>query len=482
MINLFFPVLLQAPVLLIFLDCVWQLSRQFPSAFEFSELYLLRFYDMVLTSLYGNFLFDCPKHRLQASRYSRRSCFFGVGDEPLEVAEDYEGPLLSAWSHWREGISKEENERCLNPLFYIFGPGDGQCGSEDSAPLAQQFGSFLTESGSSDSKLYHHGDREVTPVSVASSYQAVDYYQKGLLVPETSMCSLQVWRGFFFRYLPDLGVADSGRSLSVQQLESRMVRDIQKLKEDLNELELSVGMTYTTDLPSCIGEVVQSREREMLADRRESVEVGVPLRPLLTASVYSYDGLGDLMAHHGIREGSEEDVDGSGNTSENPTPISSPPSTPSNPTISFNLPVNGNDPHRIPGAPAAVGGGAEAAALSGSTGNLSGSSSPRVKQTSLVQFTDALYNTEMETGSRLRTGGLDRAVSSGGIIAASRSPVTKTRVRVVRNQSNDPIVAAWQVSPRQSIKSRELSRQRSSEADKPPPVPIVLRSSEVTDL
>jgi len=477
-------------VLLLFLDCVWQLSRQFPSAFEFSELYLLRFYDMVLTSLYSNFLFDCPKHRLQASRYSRRSCFFGLGDEPLEVAEDYEGPLLSAWSHWREGVSKEENERCLNPLFYIFGHGDGQYSSEDSAPLAQQFGSFLTESGSSESKLYHRGDREVTPASVASSHQAVDYYQKGLLVPETSMCSLQVWRGFFFRYLPDLGMADSERSLSVQQLESRMVRDVQKLKEELNELELSVGMTYTTDLPSCIGEVVQSREKEMLADRRESVEVGVPIRPLLTASVYSYDGLnsalGDLLAH-GIREGSEE-VDGSGNISGNPTPISSPPSTPSsNPTISFNLPVNGSGPHRTTGTPATPGGGAEAATLSAgsSTANLSAGSSPKVssmRQTSLVQFTDALYNTEMETGSRLRTGGLDRVGTSGAVGVASRSPVTKTRVRVVRNQSNDPIVAAWQVSPRQSIKNRELCRQRSTEADKPPPLPLVLRSSEVTDL
>lgn len=468
---------LQAPVFLLFLDCVWQLSRQFPSAFEFSEFYLLHFYEMVLTSLYSNFLFDCPKHRLQASRYSRRSCFFGVGDEPVEMAEDYEGPLLSAWSHWREDMSKEDNERCLNPLFYIFGNGDGQYNNENSTPLAEQFSSFLTESGSSgrsDMKLYGHGDREATPVSVASSSQTIDYYQKGLLVPETSLCSLQVWTGFFFNYFPELGAANEKKNLDVQRLESRMVRDVQKLKEELNELELSVGVNYTTDLTTCIGEVVLSREREVLADRRESVEVGVPLRPLLTASVYSYEGLDTLreLLNMAGREGSEE-LDGSV-LSGNPTPISSPPLSPSgtNPAIAFSVPVNGTPSCRTPG------GGADTSMSAGSAAG-----SPKVmKQTSLVQFTDALYNSEMEAGSRLRTGGLERATATVTVSGIARSPVTKTRVRVVKSETNDPVVAAWQVSPRQSIKNRELVRQRSSELDKPSPVPVVFRSSELTDL
>lgn len=473
--------------MLLFLDCVWQLSRQFPSAFEFSEFYLLRFYDMVLTGLFSNFIFDSPSHRLQASRYSRRSCFFGVGDEPLEMAEDYEGPLLSAWSRWREDMSKEENEQCLNPLFYIFGNGDGQVDSENSAPLTEHFSSFLTESSSSsrsDPKLSVHGGREVTPASVASSSQAIDYYQKGLLVPETSLCSLRVWGGFFFRYIPELGAVTRERNLLVQRLESRMVRDVQKLKEELNELELSMGVAYTTDLPSCIGVVVMAREQEMLADRRESVEVGMPLRPLLTASVYSYEGLdalGELLATS-IRESSEE-VDGA-STSMNHTPVCSPPSTPSdtNPVISFSFPVNGGTPQKVTNSGSDTGGlsgGSSTGNLSG-TGNLSASSSPKVnalRQTSLVQFTDALYNTEKEAGSRVRAGGGAATLGS-----AARSPVTKTRVRVVKSQTNDPVVAAWQVSPRQSIKNKELTRQRSTEAEKPPPVPVVLRSSELTDL
>lgn len=181
----------------------------------------------------------------------------------------------------------------------------------------------------------------------------------------------------------------------------------------------------------------------------------------------------------GIREGSEE-IDGSG-TSGNPTPVCSPPSTPnSNPVIAFTMPVNGS------ALPKASNSSGTDAGLSGgsSTGNLSAGGSPKVnamRQTSLVQFTDALYNTEMESGSRLRSGGLERATTAT-VSTSSRSPVTKTRVRVVKSQTNDPVVAAWQVSPRQSVKNRQLFRQRSSESEKPPPVPVVTRSSETTDL
>lgn len=463
---------------LLFLDCVWQLSRQFPSAFEFSEFYLLRFYDMVLSCLYRNFLFDCSKHRLQAALYSRRSCFFGVGDEPLEVADNYEGPLMSAWSHWREAMSKEDNERCLNPLYYIFGSGDGEYGDASSSPLAGQFGSFLTESGSSakgsgNFGMYAHGDREATPISTESSCKAVDYYHQGLLIPETSLCSLAVWDGFFFHFFPELGVCHEQEQLHVQQLESRMVRDVQKLKEDLNELELSLGVVFTTDLPTCIGEVVQSRERQLLADRRESIEVGVPLRPHLTASVYSYDGL--LIV--GEREGSEE-VD-AGGISRDLTPISSPPSTPSNPnpfSLSKSLPPNGSPSYKTNMGRENT---ASTATSSSSTASSSSSKPDPSRQTSLAQFTDALYNSELEVGGGMRPSGLMDRGAVALVSGPNRSPVTKTRLRVVKSQTNDPVVAAWQPSPRQPVKNRELHRQRSIESEK---LPILATSTELTDL
>ncbi len=420
-----------------FLNCVWQLSQQFPSAFEFSEFFLLQFYDMVLKSIYSNFLFDSPKHRLQASLYSRHSCFFGVGDEPLEHVDDYEGPLLSAWGRWREPMTKEENERCLNPLYYIFGSGESEYDNSISTPLSTQFGSILSDAGSDMAPFGRpHGDRELTPMS--SSSQEADYYRCGLLIPETSLCSLRVWDGFFFRCIPELGALQEKGSLEVQQLESRMVRDVQKMKEDLNELELSMG-TFTTDLPSCIGEVVQARERELLADRRESVEVGVPLRPRLTASVYSYTEADDFASAVPSREGGIQEVDGGGRedvtcTSDDTTPVNSPNNTP----VKQKMP-------------------ARTGVLS--SGSMEGVKQAASRQTSLAQFTDALYISEMEEGRSLRPKALVERATVNVSTTTSRSPVTKTRLRVVKSHMSDPVVAPWQSSPRQPLRNRDTRQQ-----------------------
>lgn len=441
---------------LLFLDCVWQLTKQFPSAFEFSEFFLLRFYDMVLDCLYNNFLYNSTKNRLQASLHSRRSCFFGVGDEPLEMLDDYEGPLFSAWGHWREDMSEEENEQCLNPLYYVFGSGDTDYdNTTNSTPLSSQFGSILTDSNSlSDSGKFgrYSAEREVTPVSVIS--QDVDYYQQGLLIPETSLCTLRVWDGFFFRFLPELSACHRLELSEVQLLEARMVKDVQKLKEELNEMELSLG-AYTTDLPSCIGEVEQAREREIMDERRESVEVGMPLRPRLTASMYSYSAI----------EGLEEAL-GSEETQDDATPVNSPHSTPTkqqlkpqkqsrNGSISSQLSMGGEPITKqthggmpVPLSPTSL--------AHGSVSNF-GPEYSKGKQTSLAQFTDALYSSEMEGGGALRPKTLaEMTVPPGLNVNTNRSPVTKTRLRVVKSQASDPVVAAWQQSsPRLMVKLRE---------------------------
>lgn len=447
-----------APVFLLFLDCVWQLSKQFPSAFEFSEFFLLNFYNVVLDCLYNNFLYDSTKHRLQASMHSRRSCFFGAGDEPLEMVDDYEGPLFSAWGRWREAMGEEENERCLNPLFYVFGSGDNGYDDANSTPLSSQFGSLLTDSTSlSESAKFgrYSADREITPVSTCSA--DVDYYQRGLLIPETSLCSLRVWDGFFLCFVPELGRCHAQSLQEVQMLQARMVKDVQKLKEELNEMELSMG-AFTTDLPSCIGEVVQAREREIMDDRRESVEVGIPLRPRLTASMYSYSAIEGVEERDGGQE-EEEEGGALSQPSDDATPVNSPHSTPTK------IQQQPQRNHTLNGS----------LSLQPSPGG--DASKPAFKQTSLAQFTDALYSSEMEEGPGLRPRTL--ADSPGLSMGTGRSPVTKTRLRVVKSEASaDPVVAAWQQgSPRTVVKFRESRTERS-----PPAPPSTASDSQLTEL
>ena len=60
------------PVFLLFLDCVYQLTVQYPSSFEFSEIYLVTLWDSCVTGLFKEFIFDSNRERgtEKKSRYT----------------------------------------------------------------------------------------------------------------------------------------------------------------------------------------------------------------------------------------------------------------------------------------------------------------------------------------------------------------------------------------------------------------------------
>lgn len=48
---------------LLFLDCVWQLGRQFPFSLEFNEHFLLTLFEHSYASPYGTFLCNNERER-----------------------------------------------------------------------------------------------------------------------------------------------------------------------------------------------------------------------------------------------------------------------------------------------------------------------------------------------------------------------------------------------------------------------------------
>ncbi|KAL1529335.1 hypothetical protein AB1Y20_000289 [Prymnesium parvum] len=52
-----------APIFLQFIDCVWQLTEQLPTAFEFNSRYLITLLYHVTSCQYGTFLCDCARQR-----------------------------------------------------------------------------------------------------------------------------------------------------------------------------------------------------------------------------------------------------------------------------------------------------------------------------------------------------------------------------------------------------------------------------------
>ncbi|XP_077598764.1 phosphatidylinositol-3,5-bisphosphate 3-phosphatase MTMR2-like [Stigmatopora nigra] len=54
----------RSPLFVQFVDCVWQMTRQFPASFEFNELFLLTLLDHLYSNLYGTFLCNSEEERV----------------------------------------------------------------------------------------------------------------------------------------------------------------------------------------------------------------------------------------------------------------------------------------------------------------------------------------------------------------------------------------------------------------------------------
>uniref|UniRef100_A0A672T2D5 Myotubularin-related protein 6-like n=1 Tax=Sinocyclocheilus grahami TaxID=75366 RepID=A0A672T2D5_SINGR len=80
-----------SPIFTQFLECVWQLTEQFPQAFEFSEWFLIQIHEHVHSCQFGNFLGNSQRQR-----------------EDLQLKER----TYSLWAHLLS-----ENQNYLNPLF-----------------------------------------------------------------------------------------------------------------------------------------------------------------------------------------------------------------------------------------------------------------------------------------------------------------------------------------------------------------------------
>ncbi|KAM6939586.1 phosphatidylinositol-3-phosphate phosphatase MTMR7-like [Xenentodon cancila] len=83
------------PVIDQFLECVWQLSEQFPSAFEFNERFLIAVHAHVHSCQYGTFLGNSQKERRDARLHERsHSAWPQLWEDRAEYANPlYKGEL-----------------------------------------------------------------------------------------------------------------------------------------------------------------------------------------------------------------------------------------------------------------------------------------------------------------------------------------------------------------------------------------------------
>ncbi|XP_053906601.1 myotubularin-related protein 11 [Cuculus canorus] len=108
----------EAPVFLLFLDCTWQLLRQFPAAFGFTEAYLLALHDSSFAPYFSTFGFSCQRQRRSAHRpHGQTYTPVRVWRDPqpgVPWAGSAAGGLPTVWD-WGLRYSRQQRARFRNP-------------------------------------------------------------------------------------------------------------------------------------------------------------------------------------------------------------------------------------------------------------------------------------------------------------------------------------------------------------------------------
>ncbi|NP_571446.1 phosphatidylinositol-3,5-bisphosphate 3-phosphatase MTMR2 [Danio rerio] len=85
----------RSPIFLQFIDCVWQMTRQFPAAFEFNEYFLITILDHLYSCLFGTFLCNSEQQRLKEEIPKRTVSLWSFVNSQLE---EFVNPLYVHYS------------------------------------------------------------------------------------------------------------------------------------------------------------------------------------------------------------------------------------------------------------------------------------------------------------------------------------------------------------------------------------------------
>lgn len=191
---------------MLFLDCVWQLTLQFPSAFQFSDVYLVSLWDTVCLGLFDNFIFDSVRNRQTLTRGFRQ-----YSSAPIK--------FMSAWD-WSRQFDKEYLALLYNPLYVA------------RTELHLKIPSSNTGTTSTD----HCQIKRVYSKKLSEIYEPVPKQNIQVLKPVISAPLIKLWSHCYLRWINDLEIMGGGTpSCYLQQC--MLVEEIICLKHQVHSLE-----------------------------------------------------------------------------------------------------------------------------------------------------------------------------------------------------------------------------------------------------
>ncbi|XP_068846576.1 myotubularin-related protein 12 isoform X1 [Capricornis sumatraensis] len=175
----------EAPVFLLFLDCVWQLVHQHPPAFEFTETYLTVLSDSLYIPIFSTFFFNSP-HQKDANVHQRQLSL----------------PLTQSKSSPKRGFFREETDHLIKNL------------------LGKRISKLINSSEELQDgfREFYDGWHSRPP-----SYQ-------GLLLPRLEGPEIKVWAQRYLRWIPEAQILGGGGVATMSKL-LEMMEEVQHLQE-----------------------------------------------------------------------------------------------------------------------------------------------------------------------------------------------------------------------------------------------------------
>ncbi|XP_018602294.1 myotubularin-related protein 10-like [Scleropages formosus] len=292
----------ESPLFLLFVDCVWQLMNQFPSAFEFTEIYLAVLCDSMWIPVFSTFLFNCPRQRAEHSRDFAQSRYLFLGEE-----KTLRFPPVWDWSQQ----FSHRDQALFNSPFYV-GKRAAPCVQNGAVKTFKRtkksYSSTLRGMPSmQNGMLGRHGSlprrnslilrfRPESPARREAPESTLDHFTRdwlsrpadphGLLLPQLLPSHLKLWRLYFLRWVPEARIPHGGMVMALHKL-SLLADEIETLQMKLRQY--SGGPT-----PGCSSDrVTLSPEQRRMYFRGSPLPI-TPQQPEYLSSAFPFSPVGNL--------------------------------------------------------------------------------------------------------------------------------------------------------------------------------------------
>lgn len=183
---------------MLFLDCTWQLLQQFPSAFEFTEIYLTSLWDSVTLGIFRNFMHSASLDRKKLIHSKH---------------------VLSVWN-WENQFDEDTIALFCNPLYQL---------SADRKGSEGQCWTFPRYVGSSVGCPQQHSGHFTAPIPATC-------LPANVIQPRHHMPDLHVWSLCYLRWLTPVQIVHGGSAAELIA-QRALLDDVNTLYQDIARLK-----------------------------------------------------------------------------------------------------------------------------------------------------------------------------------------------------------------------------------------------------